>query len=107
MQSSLKNPILRGGSQKTDAWKEFSKNGGLEQFANLNGGGLVKKKGMFLREVDTPMHSMTKFPVSAKVKFSRFCDLRSKNILLLKQFPGDQCKYIIHENFVNKLKSNF
>ena len=35
--------------------------GGLGQFADLWGGGLSKKEGVvFLRGVDTPIHTMTK-----------------------------------------------
>ena len=39
-----------------------------------------------------------------KVKFSKFCELRPRNVLLMKDFPEDQCKCIIHENFTNMLK---
>ena len=39
-----------------------------------------------------------------KVKFSKFCELRPRNVLLMKDSPEDQCKCIIHENFTNMLK---
>ena len=39
-----------------------------------------------------------------KIKFSRFCELRPRNVLLMKDSPNDQCKYIIHENLINMLK---
>ena len=38
--------------------------------------------------------------VSNKMKFSKFCDLCPKNVLLLKQSPVNQCKYIIQEIFL-------
>ena len=47
----------------------------------------------------------TELPVFDKVKFSKFCYPRPKNVLLLKQSLPDQCKSIIHENFINKLKA--
>jgi hypothetical protein len=40
-----------------------------------------------------------------RVKFSKFCELRPKNVLLMKQTPADQCKCKIHENLFLKLKS--
>ena len=45
----------------------------------------------------------TELPVSGKVKFSKFCDLRPKDVLLLKQSPADQYKCIIYKNFINTL----
>ena len=57
---------------------------------------------MFLREA---CKIYTELPVFDKVKFSKFCDLHSKDVLLLKQSPADQCKCIIHENFINNLKA--
>ncbi len=39
------------------------------------------------------------------IKFSKFCELRPKNVLLMKQTPADQCKCKIHENLFLKLKS--
>ena len=59
---------------------------------------------MFLQEA---YKIYTELPVFDKVKFSKFCDLRPKNVLLLKQSPVDQCKCKIHENFNNKLKVKF
>ena len=44
-------------------------------------------------------------PITEKVKFSKFCELRPKNVLLLNQSPADHCKCMIHENFINKSKS--
>ena len=46
----------------------------------------------------------TELPVSDKVKFCKFCDLRPKNVLLLKSIL-DQCKSITIENFINKLEA--
>ena len=42
----------------------------------------------------------TELPVSDKIKFSKFCDLCPKNVLLLKQSPVNQCKYILQEIFL-------
>ena len=56
---------------------------------------------MFLREAYSIYINL---PVTEKVKFSKFCELRPKNVLLLNQSPADQCKCMIHENFINKLK---
>ena len=39
-----------------------------------------------------------------KISFSKFCNLRPKNVLLLKNSPIDQCKCKLHENFRLKLK---
>ena len=57
----MKNPIFKGGSQKTNTEGRITQKGGLGQFADLwvGGGGLGKKVGVvFLRGVDTPMHTM-------------------------------------------------
>lgn len=40
-----------------------------------------------------------------KVGFSKFCSLRPKNVLLLKETPAEQCKCRLHENFILKLKA--
>ena len=56
---------------------------------------------MFLQEA---YKISTELPVSDKGKFSKFCDLHPKNVLLLKQSPADQCKCKIHENLINNLK---
>ena len=40
----------------------------------------------------------TELPVSENVKFS------TKDVLLPKQSLADQCKCMIHENFINKLR---
>lgn len=40
-----------------------------------------------------------------EVGFSKFCQLRPKNVLLLKSTPSEQCKCKIHENFMLKLKA--
>ena len=37
--------------------------------------------------------------------FSTFCDLRSKNVLLLGNSPKDQCKCMTHENLFLKLEA--
>ena len=37
------------------------------------------------------------------VGFSMFCDLHSKNVVLLESTPRDQCKCTIHENQFLKL----
>ena len=42
---------------------------------------------------------------SEHVKFSKFCEMRPKNVLLMKQTPADQCKCKIHENLFLKLRS--
>lgn len=39
-----------------------------------------------------------------EIGFSKFCNMRPKNVLLLKDMPADQCKCKIHENFTLKLK---
>lgn len=39
-----------------------------------------------------------------KIGFSKFCNLRPKNVLLLKDTPLDQCKCKTHENFRLLLK---
>lgn len=39
------------------------------------------------------------------VGLSKFCSLRSKNVLLLKNTPMDQCKCKHHENFQLMLKA--
>ena len=56
---------------------------------------------MFLREA---YNFYSNLPITEKVKFSKFCELRPKNILLLNQSPADQCKYMIHANFIHKFK---
>ncbi|XP_063228207.1 uncharacterized protein LOC134534095 isoform X1 [Bacillus rossius redtenbacheri] len=40
-----------------------------------------------------------------KISYSKFCSLRPKNVLLLKETPAEQCKCRIHENFILKLKA--
>lgn len=40
-----------------------------------------------------------------KIGFSKFCSLRPKNVLLLKETPAEQCKCRLHENFIMKLKA--
>lgn len=40
-----------------------------------------------------------------EIGFSKFCSLRPKNVLLLKEMPTEQCKCKIHENFILKLKA--
>ena len=57
---------------------------------------------MFLREAYSIYINL---PVTEKVKFSKFCELCPKNVLLLNESPADQCKCMIHENFINKLKA--
>ena len=39
------------------------------------------------------------------IGFSKFCSLRPKNVLLLKNTPSDQCKCKVHENLILKLKA--
>ena len=56
---------------------------------------------MFLREA---YNIYSNLPIIEKVKFSTFCELHPKNLLLLNQFPADQCKCMIHEYFINTLK---
>ena len=56
----MKNLTFREGSLKTNIEGDCLKRGGLEQFTDLRGGALGKKEGvMFLRKVDTPIHTMT------------------------------------------------
>lgn len=38
------------------------------------------------------------------IGFSKFCSLRPKNVLLMKDTPSDQCRCVTHENFTLKLK---
>lgn len=39
-----------------------------------------------------------------KIGFTKFCSLRPKNVLLMKNTPSEQCKCKVHENFIMKLK---
>lgn len=39
-----------------------------------------------------------------QIGFSKFCSLRPKNVLLLKNTPSEQCKCKTHENFKLKLR---
>ena len=55
---------------------------------------------MFLQEA---YKIYTESPVFDKAKFSKFCDLLQKNVLLKKESPVDQRKCLIHEKFVNML----
>ncbi|KAF8793879.1 hypothetical protein HNY73_001911 [Argiope bruennichi] len=41
---------------------------------------------------------------SINIGYSKFCSLRPKNVLLLKDTPSDQCKCKSHENFILLLK---
>lgn len=50
---------------------------------------------MFLREV----YAIYKSSVIKPLSFSKFCSIRPKNVLLLKDTPIDQCRCKIHENF--------
>ena len=56
-----KKPDFQGGGHKKPLYRGKLPKGGLEQFADLGGGGLDKKDGLvFLRRgVDTPMHTMS------------------------------------------------
>lgn len=47
-----------------------------------------------------PAKICTELPVSDKMRFSKFCDLCPKNVLLLKQSPVNQCKYILQKIFL-------
>lgn len=40
-----------------------------------------------------------------KIGLSKFCSLRPKNVLCLKETSSEQCKSRIHENFMYKLKA--
>ena len=55
---------------------------------------------MYLREAFEI--SKSSFP-DINIGFSKFCSLRPKNVLLLKDTPRDQCKCMKHENFINML----
>jgi len=57
---------------------------------------------MFLREA---FDIFKKDNPEVEIGFSKFCSLRPKNVLLLKNTPADQCKCLIHENFILKLKA--
>ena len=55
----MKNPTFRGGgSWNTNIEGGLPKKGGLGQFANLRRGLTRKRWVVFLRGVDTPMHTM-------------------------------------------------
>ncbi|GBM13664.1 hypothetical protein AVEN_148187-1 [Araneus ventricosus] len=41
---------------------------------------------------------------SINIGYSKFCSLRPKNVLLVKDTPSDQCKCKSHENFILLLK---
>lgn len=56
---------------------------------------------MFLREA-YEIYSQSS-DHTKKVKFSKFCELRPRNVLLMKDSLKDQFKCIIHENFMNML----
>ena len=57
------------GHEKSVYRGELAKKGGFGQFANLRGGGLGEKEGVvFLRGVDTPMHTKTKMLKDVKRK---------------------------------------
>lgn len=56
---------------------------------------------MYLREA---FCIFKEFNSSIKIGFSKFCSLRPKNVLLMKDTPSDQCKCITHENFMFKVK---
>lgn len=57
---------------------------------------------MFLREAFQIYKEENKFTT---IGFSKFCQLRPENVLLLKDTPSEQCKCKIHENFILKLKA--
>ena len=54
---------------------------------------------MFLKEAHMIFESCHK-----NISFSKFCSLRPKSVLLLKDTPIDQCKCKLHEHFQMKLK---
>lgn len=56
---------------------------------------------MFLREAYEIYKQSSDY--TNKVKFSKFCELRPRNVLLMKDSPKDKFKCIIHENFMNML----
>ena len=65
MGGSLKNLIFRVGAHEKSIYRgNCLKRGWLGQFSDLSGG-LAKKKGVvFLRGVDTPMHTMSLYQKS-------------------------------------------
>ena len=71
----------------------------------INGKNTGKKRKyyltMFLREAYAIFKLSHPEPT---VCFSKFCALRPKNVLLLKNTPMDQCKCKHHENFILRLK---
>lgn len=56
---------------------------------------------MYLREA---FCIFKEFNPNIEIGFSKFCSLRPKNVLLIKDTPSDQCKCITHENFMYKVK---
>ena len=60
---------------------------------------------MFLREAHI-IYSQSSDHTN-KVQFFKFCGLRLRKALLMKDSPKDQCKCMIHEIYMNKLKGLF
>lgn len=56
---------------------------------------------MYLREAFCILKELNP---NIQIGFSKFCSLRPKNVLLIKDTPSDQCKCMIHENFMYKVK---
>lgn len=56
---------------------------------------------MYLREAFCIFNEINP---NIEIGFSKFCSLRPKNVLLMKDTPSDQCKCITHENFMFKVK---
>lgn len=43
--------------------------------------------------------------LNVEIGFSKFCSLRPKNVLLMKETPAHQCLCKIHQNFMLKLSA--
>ena len=56
---------------------------------------------VFLREAFAMFKELNP---DVKIGFSKFCELRPTNVLLLKETPHEVCKCQIHEDFMYKLK---
>ena len=68
------------------------KKGGLGQFADLRGGGITRKRVVFLRGVDTPMHTnyddVAYFEILGftKARKSRYLENKTIFFLQIKKF---------------------
>lgn len=65
-----------------------------------------KKTKMYLQMFIKEAYYMykQKYP-DDKIGLTKFTELRPRNVLLMSETPSDQCRCIIHDNFLLKLKS--